>query len=207
MGKKLNLKGQKFGKLTVLSLHDERDTRPKIPQYQWNCICECGNHVVVTTRLLKEGHKKSCGCLLRKKLNMSNTRIYRIWFGMKDRCNRNNNTRYKYYGGYGIGYCKEWEDFNVFYEDMKDGYSDGLSLERIDYTKDYCKDNCKWVTQKEQVRNRSITKMVSYNGEVKPLAEWAEIYNLPYSILYDRYVSRKWTFERAITQPIRIRKK
>lgn len=202
MPKKLDLTDDKYGILTVLSEAHGIEQTTKQKQYFWNCQCECGNTIIVPSRYLRERKHiiKSCGCLFKIANNMSQTRQYRIWFGMKDRCTRENNTRYEYYGARGISYDPKWEAFNDFWEDMKQGYKDTLSLDRIDNDKDYSKENCRWVNQTKQVRNRGNTRTITYKGETKPLAVWAQEYGFTYTCLYDRVVTRGWNLDRAFNQ-------
>jgi len=87
--------------------------------------------------------------------NMSKTKIYRVWKHMKERCNNELCKEYSMYGGRGIEICKEWNDsFVCFYNDMIDGYSEKLEIDRIDNNGNYCKDNCRWVTRAVNVSNR-----------------------------------------------------
>lgn len=166
----------------------------------WECECDCGNIVKVSTSCLKSGHTKSCGCyssdLLRERVTthgMTNTRLYNIWCGMKDRCNNPNSPVSKYYGGKGINICKEWEsDFHSFcLWASETGYTDELTIERVDVDKGYSPDNCKWVTKKAQQNNKSTSFWVTINKEKKTLAEWCEIYDLGYQTVYDR-IRRGW---------------
>ena len=90
------------------------------------------------------------------KHGMSRSRLYQIWGDMKNRCNNPNNKFYHRYGGRGITYTPEWETFIPFYEwAMQSGYSDDLTIDRINNDGDYCPDNCKWSTQKEQSQNKT----------------------------------------------------
>ena len=201
MPKKIDLKGQVYGWLTVLHEFPKRTLIGGKKVTQWVCKCRCGNIVIVPTRYLREGRCKSCGCMYRSVDNMSDTRPYRIWYGMKERCDRETNSRYKYYGGRGVSYNSRWKDFNTFWEDMKEGYSDNLTLDRIDNSKDYNKGNCRWVTQTVQVRNKRNTRLLTYKSKTKPLIEWAEEYGLTYNQLSDR-IMRGWDVKRALTQPL-----
>ena len=103
---------------------------------------------------------KSCGCLPsgNKTHNLSKTRQYNTWKNIIQRCSNQNHTTYKYYGGRGITFCKSWKKFENFWKDMKEGYADNLSIDRIDNDGDYNKKNCKWSNQKDQIGNRRISK-------------------------------------------------
>ena len=202
MPKKIDLTGQVYTWLTVLHEHPERRLVGGKKVTQWVCQCKCGNITVLPTRYIRERHSKSCGCMPFSVGNMSSTRPYRIWHGMKERCRTKNNSRFKYYGARGISYDPRWEDFNCFWEDMKDGYSDHLTLDRKDNNEGYCKGNCRWATQTTQVRNKRNTRLITYKGETKPLIEWAEEFSLSYAQLTDRAIRRNWSPERALTQPL-----
>ena len=93
---------------------------------------------------------------MRQRHGMSRTRLYQIWADMKTRCDNPNNAFYHRYGERGISYLPEWKDFMAFYEwAMHSGYNDNLTIDRIDNNGDYCPDNCKWSTQKEQSQNKA----------------------------------------------------
>ena len=116
---------------------------------------------------------------------------------MKTRCTNSNTPYYKNYGERGITICECWLYFENFYEDMGDR-SEGKTLERIDNSKGYCKENCKWATIKEQNRNTRQVKLLTYQGETLCMREWAEKLSIPYPTLQDR-IRRGWDIERALT--------
>lgn len=210
----VDLTGQRFGRLTVL----ERSKNQKKKGTVWTCKCECGSLVDVSAGHLKDGHTKSCGCLVKEKASyrishasrnvkhgMTNTRIYRIYHKMYLRCYSKDNPAYHNYGGRGITICQEWlgeHGFENFADwSMKNGYADNLSIDRKDNEKGYSPDNCRWATAKEQANNTRSTVFLTYKGETKSASEWSEITG----IRQDTLTYRKrhgWTDEECIEIPL-----
>ena len=134
---------------------------------------------------------------------MSKTRIYKIWVDMKRRCNNKNRKGYKYYGGRGITYCPEWENFEPFYKwALSNGYAENLTLDRIDVNGNYEPNNCRWVDYTTQANNTNRNHILTYKGKTQTLSEWAREYDIPYSILQDRINDLNWDTEDALTIPI-----
>lgn len=185
-----NLVGKKFGKLLVL----EKYKNSKNGRTQWLCKCDCGNFSVVKTYRLTTGQTLSCGCKKfeshNKKHGMKNTRIYSIWCGMKKRCYNHNDKKYKSYGAVGIEVCEEWKsDFESFYNwSIKNGYSENLTIDRINLKGNYSPENCRWITNLDQQNNKSNNVFIEYNGEVKTISEWCRKYNKNYKRVYNRIV-------------------
>ena len=117
------------------------------------------------------------------------TGIYASWYAMKQRCGNPNNLSYKNYGGRGITYPKKWESFVGFQEDMSNGYQKGLTLERIDNSKGYSKQNCRWVTRKENNNNKRSNIVLEFQGKKMTLAYWAEHLGIKFGTLRARYYS------------------
>lgn len=114
---------------------------------------------------------------------------------------RNKNTEdYKNYGGRGIKVCKEWLLFSNFWADMKTGYKDGLTIERVNNSKGYFKENCIWVNMKQQARNRRNNNLIIFKGEKHTLAEWAEIKKMSHGKLSARLHKLNWSIEKALTE-------
>lgn len=136
------------------------------------------------------------------------TRLYRIWLQMKNRCFNENGERYKDYGARGITVCNEWRNnFQAFYDwSMSNGYSDNLTIDRIDNDKGYSPDNCRWATVKEQNRNSRRCDMISYHGETHCLREWSEVLGISYSALRNRK-NYGWSVERMMETPVRKHKR
>ena len=89
---------------------------------------------------------------------MTGTRLYECWLGIKKRCDDVNNKEYPNYGGRGITYCKEWAEFEPFKNwALNNGYSDKLTLDRIDVDKEYSPINCRWSTWGEQAKNKRVS--------------------------------------------------
>ena len=127
------------------------------------------------------------------------TRLYRIWKAMRSRCNNPNTLAYPRYGGRGIGVCKEWDDFSKFRAwAIANGYSDDLSIDRVDNDGGYSPDNCRWATRKEQNTNQRSNRMIEFHGERKTLTEWAALMGLSFTCVDDR-LRRGWSVEKALT--------
>ena len=157
---KINMIGYKVGRLEVIS-----ESHKTGYNYYWNCLCNCGNHTIVSTvKLRKNNPTQSCGCLNKERTKESNTRhglsktrINSIHRGIKNRCRNETHEYYYNYGGRGIDICKEWEKIEDFAEwAFANGYSDNLTIERIDVDLGYSPDNCVWIPVSEQKFNRRI---------------------------------------------------
>lgn len=189
-----DLTGKKFGKLEVIGVHDTGSRKT-----YYVCQCDCGNIKVVRADALISGATKSCGCIKKEqdKINlsanhkhkMSGTRIYETWQDMKRRCYNKQNARYDRYGGRGITVCDEWlNNFQSFYDwAISNGYSDDLTIDRIDNDGNYEPSNCRWSTAKEQCNNRGSNINITIGNATKSLMRWCEIFNVDYKKVYARY--------------------
>lgn len=188
-----DLTGQKINSLTVIKRAEDKIQPSGRRKVQWECLCDCGNKTIVEASHLLSGHTRSCGCLKGEKHKKAGSKIYAVWNTMRARCHNPNNTSYERYGAKGVKVCKEWAgSFTAFYNwALENGYKDGLTIDRIDNNRNYCPENCRWVTAKEQNRNKRNNHFITYKGETKCLGEWAEILNLNYFKLYDRLIRRR----------------
>ena len=123
------------------------------------------------------------------------------------RCQNPNHKQYKDYGGRGITVCEEWKDFSVFRKwALSNGYVDGVdycSIDRIDVNGNYEPSNCRWANRKMQMNNRRANVLLTYNGETKTLAQWADTLGICYSTITSRYC-RGWSIERIANTPVRV---
>lgn len=210
--KLIDLTGKRYGKLTVIRRYPEDcNGHPA-----WECICDCGNRKIVEGALLRYGVVKSCGCLRAEQNRntktthgMAKSKLYAVWNNMKRRCYKEKTESYKRYGARGIIVCDEWRNSFESFKKWADesGYQDGLSIDRIDNDGNYCPENCKWSTVKEQNNNRGVSLMITYKGKTQNLASWCEELNLPYFRTWQRIVQYGYTFEDAITMPVNKRRK
>lgn len=195
----IDITGQKFGRLTAI-----RKAFIKNKSQYWECLCECGNKKIVKKSHLINLKIRSCGCLVHEnnggyKHGFSKTRIYSIFRGMKNRCYNPNEPAYIRYGGKGIKICNDWlknpkEFINWAYNN---GYSDTLTIERIDNSKGYEPSNCRWIPIEEQQRNTSLNFVIEYQGRKQCLASWCQELGLNPERTRQRIRRDNWSIERA----------
>lgn len=123
---------------------------------------------------------------------------YYSWSAFRNRCNNDKVYNYAKYGGSGMTYDSRWDSYDIFLEDMGQR-PDGKTLDRIDNTKGYCKENCRWATPSEQQSNRSCTLWIEYNGEIKTAKEWATHLGLAPGAVWNRIKLLGWDIEKAVT--------
>ncbi|MCI6457177.1 MAG: hypothetical protein MSA56_05705 [Clostridium sp.] len=133
---------------------------------------------------------------------LRHTRIYNIWNGMKIRCYDKNNRNYSKYGQKGIKVCDEWKNnFINFYEwSINNGYTDNLTLDRIDTKGNYTPENCRWTTQKIQQNNRSNNKIIEYQNKKYTISELADAFDMEYNLVADR-IRKGWDIDKIINTP------
>jgi hypothetical protein len=206
--------GLKYGRLTIIregsSIKYSKTTMKKV-----FCKCDCGNEKEIDLNSIKRGKSKSCGCLnkeISKKnstthgLAMLSTGVrhpdYCIWVKMKSRCLNANDKSYKNYGGRGINVCETWKkSFLNFINDLGWRPDQKYSLERIDYNKDYCPENCKWILKTEQSKNCRRVKLIIYDNKKYCLTDLCKLLGLAYSTMRHRVYDLGIPFEEAIKYP------
>ena len=204
----LDLAGKRYGYLTPIKIVGKDNRHNNL----WECQCDCGNIVITTATQIKSKNTVSCGCFRKKIIDSigdiskthgeSKTRLYRIWYTMKRRCYDENFNRYNDYGGRGITVCDEWHKYENFAKWAKsNGYSDTLTIDRIDVNGDYCPENCRWSDYVTQSNNRRNNRFISRNGRTLTCAQWAKEIGMKASILYERLYVEHWDIERAFTEP------
>ena len=211
MGKCIDFTGIKFNYLTMI----ERIGTNKYQQALWLCKCDCGETTIAIGSEVKSGKKKSCGCYKTSRLikrvtthGLYDTRLHHTWGNMKDRCYNKNSGEYYAYGGRGIAVCEEWRhNFQAFYDwAVSHGYSDNLTIERVNVDGNYEPQNCKWATRKEQMNNTRRNRKLTYNGKVQTLQQWADETGIRVQTLWIR-LDHGWDVEKALTTPVKQYKK
>lgn len=198
-----SLVGKRFSRLVVIGLFGTDKGRNRI----WVCRCDCGKEQNILGMCLKNGAIKSCGCLRRDRMGGLNkthgqrrTSTYRIWAGMRTRCQNPKCPEYKYYGAKGIAVCEKWQKFAGFFEDMGARPSN-LTIERIDSNGNYEKSNCKWATMTDNLRNRGCVKLsIEKANEIRSLLdngnltqyEIAQRYDIDQSVISNIHTNQYW---------------
>lgn len=205
MGKRHDLSGKVFGRLTAISVIEVSVNYAT----KWRCQCICGNDVIVLAGALNHGTTRSCGCYQKERASQANsrhgksgTRTHNAWSEMHERCRNVNSKNWVDYGGRGITVSTEWLNFIQFYNDMGD-VPIGMSLERIDVNGGYCKDNCCWATPKQQARNRRSSRFLYHDGLNLTIAEWSEMLGIGPSTISAR-IKRGWSVERALSESLQL---
>lgn len=197
----IDLTGQEFGLWTVIGKHGNKQGGSAT----WECRCACGQQRVVVGTDLRAGKSRSCGCAgsrasvgkRARTHGASGSRLYVTWKNMRARCADPDNKRY---GGKGVKVCDAWQDFSTFLRwALENGYSENLSIERLDSNGDYSPENCTWADAKAQARNRSI---VIKAPDGRAWAEIAEEHGIPVGVMQNRIHSGGWPPEVAATWPL-----
>ena len=181
--------GKQFGRLTVIDFYDVTDYGTT----RWLCECNCperNKRIVIRTDLVN-GNTRSCGCyqkertsIINQRHGMCDTRLYNIWRHMIRRCEAPTDISFKRYGAREISVCDDWRSFENFRDwALDNGYSDELTIDREDNDKNYCPENCRWVDQRTQQRNKRNTLYVEYRGDRRTIKEWSELFNVNYHTL------------------------
>ena len=197
--------GEKYGRLTVIENHHPKD--------EVVCRCECGNIKIARATNVFYGGTRSCGCLPKEGNNYKHgfrrtgeksERLYGLWKAMRERCNTPSCNCYKHYGARGIKVCKEWDSYLAFKEwALANGYSEELTIDRIDVDGDYEPSNCRWATIKQQMNNRTSSHYVTIDGVKKTIAEWSELSGVAHSTIWARLTKYGWDEYNAVFKPVR----
>jgi len=198
---RIDLTGKKYGKLTVIQLAVDDIGKKK----KWLCMCECGNRVIVAGSNLRSGHSTQCkGCQLKainlKKIkhNKAKSKLYGVWGGMKNRCENPNSKSYKDYGAKGIKVCDEWHEAKQFITwALKNGYAEGLEIDRRDVNGDYSPSNCRWVSRLQNANNKGNNRIFCINGRNMTMAEIARENGIKYKLLH-KHLNKGMSIEDAI---------
>lgn len=197
----IDMVGKKFGRLLVVKRSGGKHSSRNI---LWECLCECGETVTVPGSVLRSGKARSCGCFrsenLIKRLTTHGkwqTRTYRVWAAIIQRCTNHKHKHFGNYGKRGIAVCEGWRKFENFYTDMGER-PDNKTIDRIDnddgYHCGHCDDckshgwtaNCRWATPREQGNNTSRNRHISIDGQVVTVKQASEITGVKYGTILTR---------------------
>jgi len=201
MSRPIDHTGKRYGRLTAI----RRDFDNLKNGTYWICRCKCGKEKSVPSQNLVRGMAKSCGCLQREAAakaqtkhgcSAASTAEYKSWMSMRTRCENASSINYKDYGGRGISICERWKSFENFIADMGKKPGPKYEIDRKDNEGDYCPENCRWATRRENSRNKRNNRLVEFDGDVQPLIVWCEKFKIPYHRALGR-LNRGWTPEEA----------
>ena len=197
--------GTKFYMLTIISSEVTVIGRRRY----FDVRCDCGNIKKVPKASLVHGTTKSCGCakglLVADSLRThgaSKSKLYGSWRDMLRRCQDMSDKAYPSYGGRGITVCDRWLVFENFELDMGNPPTADLSIDRVDNSKGYYKENCRWATRTQQANNKRNSVRFDFRGENLTIKEIASKYNINWKTLSSRIYGQRLTMEEAVTRPI-----
>lgn len=200
--KKYDCSGKIYSDLTVLEY---------VGGGMWKCQCSCSTVKNFYGYALEKGKSRNCGCKFNKTHGESKTPLYNVWAEMKQRCYNPKDTYYQYYGGRGITVCQAWLNDYVEFRNWSyaNGYKDErlssgrnkYTIDRINVNGNYEPSNCRWVEWETQNNNMRNNHFLTYNGETLTLAQWAKKVGLKSRCIKGR-LSRGWSVERALTEPL-----
>lgn len=195
---KINKIGMTFGDLTVISRAQDHIADNGRRYLQYNCLCSvCGNVHIKRSDCLSNKLKCKCALLPKRMTHRkTHTKLYNIWYGIKQRCYYENSASYKYYGARGISMDNSWRnDFTAFYQwSLANNYHSDLQIDRIDVDGDYTPSNCRWVSRFTNVNNKRNNVLFKYEGVTKSAKEWARYFGINYKTVMTR-LRRGWSFD------------
>lgn len=171
--------------------------------------CSCGTIKEMIKSNVFSGRSKSCGCLRKKPYARKHghssggkrTKVYQAWKGMRSRCTNPNNEHADCYIGRGISYCERWEIFENFLADMGEPKDSSMSLDRIDNSKGYSKDNCRWASKVVQANNKRNNVLYTFRGKTQGLEAWSKELGIARLTLYNR-ITRGASVDEAFSTPL-----
>lgn len=214
----LDLTGRSFGRLKAMWPAKRVKASSGASAIHWLCGCQCGKlSLIVASDLVRADGTRSCGCLNKEhaskmgkswlKHGLSGNYLMDAWEGMIARCGDQDHAAYENYGGRGIAVCSRWIDgeagksgFECFADDMGERPSDGHSLDRRKNEKGYYKENCRWATQVEQMRNTRSNLIVTAFGKTACLAEFTGGAGTKYYNMVWQRIKAGWNVELALTK-------
>lgn len=206
--------GDRFGKLTVIKELPTRRRPPRTYDRMFLCSCDCGNQTTVAMSGLRGGSTKSCGCLIKECGKIKNDddeqpdkRLKKIWYGMRTRCEGHKEKDFRNYASRNIKVCDEWANDFIAFRDwaLSNGYSPLLTIDRIDGSKGYSPENCRWATVKQQMNNVKYNVVLKRGDESHTIAEWSEILGIKAHNLYQRKY-KGWDDERILNTSVKTKK-
>jgi hypothetical protein len=204
-----DLRGKRFGRLTVTAVAGRRRLPSGQTKLTWHCRCDCGAETIAAGANLRRGTTQSCGCLGRERVlaahtthGLTHSPEYVSWHCMMTRCYNKGHDGYHRYGGRGITVCPRWHAFTSFLADMGPKPSPSHEVDRIDNGKGYSPGNCRWATKAEQARNGRRARRIVFEGRDLHVEEWAEVTGIHAEILWRRTHKLGWDVRRALTTPV-----